>query len=101
MTWEFGNEKNLSKLLEYECGLEQLFRKLPGLCGVCQYRKDILPADVLETALYTHEAVYISETLSRMNPYYLPPDSLIHGRPIKSTGEVLDMLNDFREPMEN
>lgn len=46
MTWEFGNEKNFAKLIEYEYKLEKLFRKREELSGVCQYHRDTLPADV-------------------------------------------------------
>ena len=35
MTWEFGNEKNFVKLLDYERGLEELFAKHATLSGVC------------------------------------------------------------------
>src|SRR5579862_6033563 len=31
MTWEFGAERNLEKLLEYEQGLEELFARNPHL----------------------------------------------------------------------
>src|SRR6476620_6640420 len=43
MTWEFGNEKNFVKLLDYERGLEELFEKYISLSGVCQYHTDTLP----------------------------------------------------------
>src|ERR1700733_8922582 len=78
MSWELGNENDFSKLLEYECGLENLFRALPELSGICQYHRDTLPTAALETALYTHRAVYINETLSRMNPYYRSTEALLH-----------------------
>jgi hypothetical protein len=74
MTWEFGNENNFAKLVEYECRLEQVFREHPMLCGVCQYHRDTLPPDVIQQAIYTHPAIYINETLSRINPYYVSPD---------------------------
>jgi hypothetical protein len=86
MTWEFGSEVNLPKLLQYECGLERLFRKLPALSGICQYHKDTLPLDMIGNALYTHRAVYVNHTLQRVNPYYLQPESLqIHRPPITSS----------------
>jgi MEDS: MEthanogen/methylotroph, DcmR Sensory domain len=73
MTWEFGSEKNFTKLMEYEYRLEGLFQKHPELQGICQYHADTLPVDTLETALYTHRAYYINATLSQMNPYYTEP----------------------------
>ena len=46
MTWEFGPKRNFTKLIEYEFGLEEMFRKRPTLCGVCQYHADTLPPHV-------------------------------------------------------
>ncbi len=56
MTWEFGSKDEMSKLLEYEWKLEDLFRRQPCLSGICQYHVDTLPQD--------------NETLSRLNPHY-------------------------------
>lgn len=70
MSWEFGSEKNLEKLLRYERQLEELFRRQPLLCGICQYHGDLLPDEILHHSLLTHRAVFINETLSRINPHY-------------------------------
>ena len=70
MTWEFGNETNLEKLLEYERKLEEFMQKNPTMCGVCQYHKDTLPKHVIDIGLHTHKTVYINETLSRVNPEF-------------------------------
>ena len=72
MTWEFGNERNLNKLVEYELALEDLFRRAPTLSGLCQYHADTLPSDIASCSLCTHQTVYINETLSRISPHYLP-----------------------------
>ena len=71
MTWEFGPEKNFSKLLEYEWGLEELFQKRKELCGICQYHLDTLPQEAMRQSLMTHPGIVISDTLSRINPHYL------------------------------
>lgn len=76
MTWEFGPEKNFAKLRKYEQGLEDLFRRSPALQGICQYHTETLPIYVVEEALYKHRAVYINETLSRINHYYVQGESL-------------------------
>jgi hypothetical protein len=34
--WEFGPEKNLANLLEYECDLEDFLNAEPAFCGICQ-----------------------------------------------------------------
>ncbi len=70
MLWEFGSERNLSKLLAYEVGLEELLERKPGLCGICQYHRATLPATAVQVALYTHQAVYVNQTLSLVNPHY-------------------------------
>jgi hypothetical protein len=74
MTWEFGSEENLEKLMEYELGLEQMFGSHPALSGICQYHQDTLPDHVLRAALSRHRALYINETLSRINPFYSPTE---------------------------
>jgi chemotaxis family two-component system sensor kinase Cph1 len=70
MTWEFGNRKNLEKLLEYEWRLEELIRQRQTLCGVCQYHHDTLPTEVLRQGLLSHQTIFVNETLSRLNPHY-------------------------------
>jgi MEDS: MEthanogen/methylotroph, DcmR Sensory domain len=75
MTWELGPEKDFSKLLEYEWRLEELFRKHPALGGICQYHADTLPDHVLRQGLLSHPSIFVNETLSQINPYYLRADS--------------------------
>jgi MEDS: MEthanogen/methylotroph, DcmR Sensory domain len=72
MTWEFGPKGDFGKLIEYELGLEEIFRKRPTLEGVCQYHADTLPPQVLRQGLVCHPARFVSETLSQLNPHYLP-----------------------------
>lgn len=92
MTWELGDKSNFSKVLEYEFGLERLFQTLPALGGLCQYHTDTLPADVVEKALYTHRAVYISQTLSSVSPYYMSLESVDPRRPKVPIRDVVEML---------
>lgn len=70
MTWEFGNERNLEKLHEYERQLEVFMQTQPALCGVCLYHRDTLPAHAVDTALKTHRALYVNATLSQLNPAF-------------------------------
>ena len=99
MTWELGSKENFPKLLEHERGLERLFHRLPALGGICQYRRDTLPMNILEVALYTHPAVYINRTLTRINPYYRAPESVTHPRK-GSNAEVSEMLNRIHQSVE-
>ena len=71
MDWEFGLERDFSKLLEYEWQLEEFFQKRPAFSGVCQYHADILPHEVLRQGLLSHQSIFINETLSRLNPQYV------------------------------
>lgn len=75
MSWEFGPQRDFSRLLEYEWRLEECFRKHPGLGGICQYHADTLPREVLRQGLLTHPSIFINETLSQINPHYLCADS--------------------------
>jgi len=72
MSWEFGSHKNFQRLMEYEHRLEELFCERPELCGICQYHQDTLPREAPREALLTHQTIFINETLSRINPYYVP-----------------------------
>ena len=71
MSWEFGPQKDFSKLLEYENRLEEFFQRHPTMGGICQYHADTLPRKALQQGLLTHPSTFINETLSRINPHYL------------------------------
>ncbi len=73
MTWEMGPQKDFSKLMEYEWRLEQFFRQNPGISGICQYHADTLPNASVLVGLQAHASVFISETLTLMNPHYVYP----------------------------
>jgi hypothetical protein len=74
MTWEFGPERGCTRLLEYEWRLEEFFRSHPGLEGVCQYHMDTLPEIAACEAVLAHPAIFVNQTLSRINPHYLGPE---------------------------
>ena len=75
MTWELGPERDFSNLVEYEWRLEEFLRTHAQIGGICQYRADALPQEALRKGLLTHRGVFISETLSMVNPHYLPAES--------------------------
>ena len=99
MTWEFGNEKNFVKLLDYERGLEELFEKHASLSGVCQYHTDTLPIGVVEQGLHCHKGIFVNETLSRINPYFLSHEALA-GRPRGHQREVKQMMQSVQYLLE-
>lgn len=76
MTWEFGSKENFSKLLDYEWRLEKLFHKRQELSGICQYHSDTLPREEVRKGLVSHRRIFINETLSRMNQYYIESEQL-------------------------
>lgn len=69
MTWEFGQEKDFSKLFEYECRLEEFMRARPQICGICQYHAESLPPEVIREGVRVHQWAFVNETLSLMNPH--------------------------------
>jgi hypothetical protein len=75
MTWEFGPEQGCAKLLEYEMRLEEMFDRYPQLTGICQYHVDTLPEVVGCEALAVHPAVFVNQTLARINPHYVRHES--------------------------
>jgi MEDS: MEthanogen/methylotroph, DcmR Sensory domain len=73
MTWELGPGVAPEQLVEYERGLEELFQRRPEFAGVCQYHTETLPTAIVETALRVHPSLFINETLSLLNPYFVQP----------------------------
>lgn len=70
MAWEFGPQRDFSKLLEYEWRLEEFLATNPQMSGVCQYRADILPRAAMRQGLLSHSGIFINETLSLINPQF-------------------------------
>jgi MEDS: MEthanogen/methylotroph, DcmR Sensory domain len=75
MTWEMGSAKDYSKVAEYEWRLEELLRAHPQLCGICQYHADTLPAEAIRQGMMVHPTIFVSKTLSLLNPYFVRPES--------------------------
>lgn len=75
MTWELGPQQSVADLLDYEWRLERIFQDRPALSGVCQYHADTLPKYLVRQGFVAHSAIFVNETLSRLNPHYLPPGS--------------------------
>ena len=100
MMWELGSEQNLDRLLEYECGLEELLQKHPALGGICQYRRQSLPASAIQAALYTHQAIFINDTLSKVNPFYQHPATARLRDIGASSGHLQEMLDHLQLPLK-
>jgi hypothetical protein len=82
MSWELGVHPGADELLRYELGLEAVFRRRPQLSGVCQYHTASLPPDLVRTGLTAHRALFVNETLSRLNSSYLLPLAEPGARPV-------------------
>lgn len=78
MSWELGTDCASDKLLDYEWRLEEFFRHNPALCGVCQYHVDTLPPSTVRAGLVSHPALFINETLLRINSHYVSPEVFSH-----------------------
>jgi hypothetical protein len=96
MTWEFGFNRDFSKLVEYEWRLEEFIHQNPAIGGICLYHSDTLPREVLRQGLMTHKSLFINQTLSRINPNYVPRhlfvNESVHRADLEST---LDELLEF------
>jgi hypothetical protein len=75
MTWEFGPDRDFSRLIEYEWRLEEFFRENPQMGGVCQYHVETMPRRFLRQGVVSHPAIFINQTLSTINPIYRYSDS--------------------------
>ena len=60
MTWEFGPEKDFTKLVEYEKRLDALFHRQGALCGICQYHKDTLAPKCVQQGLRLHGDILLA-----------------------------------------
>lgn len=90
MAWELGRRYDADQLLEYEWKLEGIFRRRPELSGICQYRADTVPRDLIKYGLAAHRAIFVSATLSRINPHYLAP--FTKSAPHPELGDIVDEL---------
>ncbi len=96
MTWEFGPDKDFSKLLEYEWRLEEFFREHPEMGGVCQYHVETMPRKFLRSGVVSHPSIFINQTLSMINPTYRYSDSFARAQ---SGGQEMDsFINRILEP---
>jgi signal transduction histidine kinase len=77
MRWELGDDDgSFDRLLEYEAELEKVFRDRP-LKGICQYHRDLVPAQAVRDALLTHRSAWVGDVLNRDNLFYVPPELLL------------------------
>lgn len=92
MTWEFQSVKNFSKLMEYEYRLEKFFQRRPEFVGICQYHKDTLTPEACRQGLMNHQSIFISETVSRVNPHFIPSGWVV---PESAFAEIDELIDDL------
>jgi len=46
------------------------------MSGVCQYHVATVPREALHHGLVSHSALFVNETLARVNPLFLPAGSM-------------------------
>jgi hypothetical protein len=97
MTWEVGSKKEFGKLLDYEWKLEDLFRRQPCLSGICQYHVDTLPRDAVRSGMLAHPAIFINETLSSLNPYYVAREAYYADTKLPAFEDLMEYLCDQRK----
>jgi hypothetical protein len=95
MTWEMGPDRNLEKLLDYEWQLEKLFQKHSTLSGICQYHADTLSREIVCNGLLHHPALFINDTLARINPHYIPADAPRKPEPAALTPELRHTIHNL------
>lgn len=98
MTWEFGPDRDFSKLVEYEWRLEQYFHEQPALSGICQYHAGTLPRDTLRHAFVVHPTVFVNETLSLINHHHIPREKFADGA--VQNPEIEEALHQLCQPAE-
>jgi hypothetical protein len=69
------HRQNFEKLVEYDAYLERVFHEKP-LRGICQYQRNLVPAQAVRDALITHRSAYIGDLLNSDNLFYIPPELL-------------------------
>jgi signal transduction histidine kinase len=93
MTWIFGEDPQMSDLVEYEAMVNHL---LPdeNCIALCQYNRERFPAEVLRDVVRTHPHLVYDSTVSH-NAYYTPPEEFFG--PDRPAREVERMLNSLRD----
>ncbi|MDQ2050468.1 MEDS domain-containing protein [Natronolimnohabitans sp. A-GB9] len=72
MTWVFGDDPPLEKLIEYEGKLNELLPDANGI-ALCQYNRERFPAEIIRDVIKTHPHLIYDDTVCQ-NFYYTPPE---------------------------
>jgi hypothetical protein len=82
MNWLLDDAPGSHEILEYEALLNHFFADPTNRAlGLCQYNRNTLPANILETCMATHKHIRIADQMIVENPFYeLPELAMSHGR---------------------
>lgn len=92
IAWEFGPNRDFSKLVEYENQLDNYFSQNANIGGVCQYCADTLPRDVVRKGLLTHPRLIVDESSSLASFWYSPVTSLQNPELESELDSVIDHI---------
>jgi hypothetical protein len=67
IAWEFGPNRDLAQLAEYETRLETFVSTHEKFSGICLYDAETLPPEAVQTGHEEHPSLFISATESRLN----------------------------------
>ncbi|SDQ41556.1 MEDS domain-containing protein [Natronobacterium texcoconense] len=72
MTWVFGDDPPLEKLVEYEGKLNEVLPDANGI-ALCQYNRERFPPEIIRDIIKTHPHLVYENTVCQ-NFYYTPPE---------------------------
>ncbi|SEP62094.1 MEDS domain-containing protein [Natrinema salaciae] len=72
MTWVFGDDPPLEKLIEYEAKLNRFLPDADGI-ALCQYNREQFSAEIVRDIIKTHPHLIADQTVCQ-NFYYTPPE---------------------------
>ena len=98
IAWEFGPNRDFSKLRAYETLLENLMRQNANIGGLCQYHADVLPRDVVREGMLAHPRVFLDESASSLNSSYSPKSGLRSSELDAELDSAIDRLLLARSP---
>lgn len=93
MTWIFGGEPGVDRLIEYEAKLNYFFPENEAL-AICQYNRNRFTPQIINNVIYTHPLVIYGTSVCE-NPYYIPPDEFLSVETDKEAVEADRLLQNI------
>ncbi|MBI3813656.1 MAG: MEDS domain-containing protein [Nitrospinae bacterium] len=93
MTWVFGGDPGVERLIEYEAKLNY-FCPEKDMLVICQYNRNRFSPEIIIDVIRTHPLVIFKDTVCK-NFYYVPPDDFL--KPGQSYREAERLLDNILE----